>query len=158
MENDINKSTIEVKPPEPLVKEFSPKEESKKTPMKKIVLILIVIIAGIGTGYLLNQKNGGLLTGGGTPKTIQTDKIVGSTDTKTFRDNATGVIEKGGIDGEEGTHKLIRTGGESQTVYLTSSVVDLDQFIGKQVKVWGETFAGQKAAWLMDVGKVEKLQ
>lgn len=158
MENDNVTNPDLENPPEQLVKEFSPKEESKKTPMKKIVLLVFVIIAGIGTGYILNQKNGGSLTSNGTPKTIQTDKIVGSTDSKTFRDNATGVIEKGGIDGEEGTHKLIRTGGDSQTVYLTSSVVDLDQFIGKKVKVWGETFQGQVAAWLMDVGKVEKLQ
>jgi hypothetical protein len=24
-----------------------------------------------------------------------------------------------------------------------------------QVKVWGETFKGQKAGWLMDVGRVQ---
>jgi hypothetical protein len=24
-----------------------------------------------------------------------------------------------------------------------------------EVKVWGETYKGQKAGWLMDVGKVE---
>jgi len=47
------------------------------------------------------------------------------------------VIQKGGSD-SEGTHQLIRDGGPSQTVYLVSSVVDMDQFVGKKVKVWGQ--------------------
>ena len=41
-----------------------------------------------------------------------------------------------------------------KTLYLTSSTVDLSVYIGK-VKVWGQTFTGQKAGWLMDVGLVE---
>ncbi len=68
-----------------------------------------------------------------------------------------GTLEKGGIDGE-GTHKLIREGGESQTAYLTSSIIDLDPLVGKKVQVWGETFKGQKAGWLMDVGRVKVLE
>ncbi|MCX6791832.1 MAG: hypothetical protein NT149_02235, partial [Candidatus Gottesmanbacteria bacterium] len=77
-----------------------------------------------------------------------------STDTTTFKDSAIGVIEKDGTDGE-GTHQLIRDGGPSQTVTLMSSVVDLDQYVGKKVKIYGQTLAAQKAAWLMDVGRVE---
>jgi len=53
---------------------------------------------------------------------------------------------------------LQRTGGESQNVYLTSTAVDLSKFLGKKVRVWGETFQGEKAGWLMDVGLVEVLQ
>jgi hypothetical protein len=45
--------------------------------------------------------------------------------------------------------------GEHKYVYLTSSVVDLQSFVGKKVQVWGETLAGQSAGWLMDVGKVK---
>ncbi len=71
-----------------------------------------------------------------------------------FKDVAEGYLEQGGINGE-GSHKLLRTGGDSQTVYLTSSVTDLDKLSGMQVKVWGETYQGQKAGWLMDVGKIE---
>jgi len=66
------------------------------------------------------------------------------------------VIEKNGFDGE-GTHKLLREGGESQTAYLTSSVLDLDLFVGHKVEIWGETFAAQKAGWLLDVGAVKVL-
>lgn len=122
-----------------------------------IIVYVILISLGIGTGYLLAGKTGsqpaGTSTAGGL---IVSDKVVGSQDNKTFKDSATGKLEKGGLDGE-GTHKLIRDGGPSQTVYLMSSVVNLDEFAGQNVKVWGETFAAEKAGWLMDVGKVEKL-
>lgn len=148
-------------PPETLVKDFSSQEAKKSLPLAKIFIGIIVILLGTGTGYVISQKSSLSLSNesgkSDTPKVIQTNKIVGSTDVKTFRDSAVGVIQKNGIDGE-GTHKLIREGGESQTAYLTSSIVDLDLFVGKKVKVWGETFRGQKAAWLMDVGKIEILE
>jgi hypothetical protein len=89
---------------------------------------------------------------------VKVGDIFGSANEKSFNTSATGVIDKGGINGE-GTHKLVRPGGISQTAYLTSSVIDLDSLVGHQVTVWGETFKGQKAGWLMDVGraKVETL-
>lgn len=121
--------------------------------------IAAVILAGILSGYFLSGKLG-VNTGGETAvqtATSQGTKVVGSSDTKTFRDNAEGTLESGGLDGH-GTHKLIRPGGVSQTVYLTSSVLDLNQFVGKKVRVWGETNATQNAGWFMDIGKVEVLQ
>lgn len=121
-----------------------------------VVCYGILILLGVGTGYILS-RNTPLGASTQKPTMVKTDTVAGITDTKTFKDSAIGVIEKDGIDGE-GTHKLIRDGGPSQTVYLISSVVDLDEFAGKKVKVWGETFAAKKAAWLMDVGKVEILQ
>jgi hypothetical protein len=30
--------------------------------------------------------------------------------------------------------------------------------VGKKVRVYGQTFAGQKAGWLMDVGYIEVLE
>lgn len=78
----------------------------------------------------------------------------GVDDTKAFTDTAEGEMTSGGIDGE-GSHHLARQGGKSQNVYLTSSIIDLDQFVGRQVKVWGQTFEAQKAGWLMDVGRLE---
>lgn len=128
------------------------------------VVILLIVLGGIGTGWLLsntsNKKTsivgnnvssvekapGAKVSGNGTE--------VGLDDTKTFRDSAEGTLVEGGIEGE-GTHHLERTGGASQNVYLTSSVVDLDQFVGKKVQVQGETMAGKKAGWLMDVGKIK---
>lgn len=73
---------------------------------------------------------------------------------KTFADSATGTIKSGGVNGE-GTHTLERSGGVTQNAALTSSVVDLDLFVGKQVEVKGETNKSNKAAWLMDVGSIK---
>ncbi len=84
----------------------------------------------------------------------QKGQVYGSSDEKSFKDSAEGTLEKGGVDGE-GSHKLIRPGGDSQTVYITSSIINLDQFSGRKVKVWGQTYKAQKAGWLMDVGRVE---
>jgi len=134
-----------MKPIEPV------QEESMKVLSTKMIIgvYTVLILLGVGTGYLLSRSGGS-----STPTMINTGKSVGSTDTKTFKDSAEGVIEKGGSGGE-GTHALIREGGPSQTAYLISSVIDLDQYAGKKVKVWGQTMAAKKVSWLMDVGKVE---
>lgn len=128
-------------------------------PKKNIIIALIIILFGIGSGLLLTKvQNRTLLSDTASDRQGGVDQkiVVGSGDTKVFKDSAEGELQKGGINGE-GTHRLIRAGGDSQTVYLTSSVLDLSQFEEKKVKVWGETFAAQKAGWLMDVGKVEVL-
>ena len=133
----------------------SPKSNGKKNLIMGVV-VLVIIGAGILSGYLLagKRETGGINV---ITEEVAKGKEVGSKDTKAFPDNATGVIEKGGLDGE-GTHKLIREGGPSQTVYLTSSTIDLDQFDGKKVEIWGETFRGQKAGWFMDVGRVKVIE
>ncbi len=74
-----------------------------------------------------------------------------------FVDSATGVVEKN-TEGGDGTHKLLREGGESQTAFLTSSVVDLELFISHKVEIWGQTFSSEKVGWLMDVGQVKVLE
>ena len=73
------------------------------------------------------------------------------------RDQAEGTLEKNDKFEEtaQGQWKLIRPGGESQTAYLTSSFLDLDEYVGKKVKVYGETLGSAKVGWLMDVAKVE---
>lgn len=144
-------------PEKPLVHQL---EETKPLDYKKtFYAVLIIIVSGVLSGFLLSkfsQKAPGATLPGENKETTKAQKVVGSADAKTFRDSAEGILETGGID-SEGTHKLIRPGGESQTVYLTSSVLDLSQFIGRKVRVWGETNAAQKAGWLMDVGKMEVL-
>lgn len=144
-------------------KEMPDLEVTSDKPMDKKLIILGIIIlvaAGIITGYFLSKSsNPAVLSMAGTnsTKVVKTDKVVGSLDESTFSDSAEGTLEKGGIDGE-GTHKLVRDGGPSQTVYMTSSVINMDDYVGKKVKVWGETFAAQKAGWLMDVGRLEVLE
>lgn len=133
-------------------------QEKKTMRMVAAGVYIVLVLLGVGTGYLLS-RNTKLISESAaeTPGMIKTEKVEGIADTKTFKDSAEGTIEKGGINGE-GTHKLLREGGPSQTAYLVSSVIDLDTYVGKKVKVWGETFAAEKAAWLMDVGKIEILE
>jgi hypothetical protein len=125
---------------------------------KVLGLILVVaLVAGIGTGYVLasTQSGGGsgnlIALPNSTPKTAQQDE-------RTFRDFAEGKLTKkpepkSNDSYEEGTHLLVRDG--AVPVALTSSVVDLSEFENKKVKVFGETQKAIKEGWLMDVGKVE---
>ncbi len=130
-----------------------------------VTIFLIVAIVGFYIGASLKTRVSGKLASGTSgdlkniqaevPKTgVKVGDIYGSADEKAFNTSATGVLDKGGLNGE-GTHKLVRPGGISQTVYMTSSVIDLDTLMGHQITVWGETFKGQKAGWLMDVGRVK---
>lgn len=144
-----------------LVKKFSNKE-NKTFNFKKVAFTFLAVSLGIVSGYFLSsrqavKKEEKSLSREVKSEEIKKGTIVGISDEKTFKDSAEGKLEKGGIDGE-GSHHLIRPGGESQTVYLTSSVIDLDKFSGRRVKVWGETFSAKKAGWLMDVGKLKVLE
>jgi len=145
---------------ESLVKEVPEVNNSGKGKMKFIITTILVILSGVGTGYLLSSKVGGgsgLVNKelGGAAITKGTE--IGIEDEKTFKGSAEGDLEKGGIN-DEGSHHLVRPGGDSQNVYLTSSAIDLDQFVGRKVKVWGETFSAKSAGWLMDVGKLKVLE
>lgn len=130
--------------------------------MKLVVFLVIFAVLGVGTGYILsNVFPGGSsgLPGGSEGKIkggISKGETYGDGDPEIFTDEAEGKLREGGIEGE-GQYHLERPGGESQNVYLTSSVVDLSQFEGREIKVWGKTFEGEKAGWLMDVGIVEVL-
>jgi len=128
-----------------------------------IAAALIITSAGVGTGYAMSKafnlkkspvnKTSEQMTQEG----LKVGDVIGSPDENTYKDSAEGVIVKGGVDGE-GSHHLLRAGGVSQNVYLTSSIMDLDKLDGTKVKVWGETFAAQKAGWLMDVGRAQVLE
>lgn len=147
--------TTDDKAEAPVIMPIDPMNTPSMKKMMPIIgaVYIILILLGVATGYALSRSQfAASVTPSGS--VISTGKVTGSTDTKTFSDSAVGVIEKGGLDGE-GTHKLIRDGGPSQTAYLISSVVDLDSYVGKKVKVWGQTIAAKKVSWLMDVGKVE---
>jgi len=130
-------------------------ETQKMLPLPVITIVAIVVLIGgaIG-GYLLANKSAKTNLNSSSPSAIQTDKAAGVVDKSTFKDNVEGILKEGGIDGEGNFH-IERPGGVSQNAYLTSSTVDLSKYVGKKVKVWGQTFQGQKAGWLMDVGLVE---
>lgn len=145
-----------------LVREAIVETKKQNLPMFPLLIgVVLIILFGAATGYFLSSKSIPGVTGKSTNQekgaSVKKGMVFGSDDLKTFRDTTEGVLEKGGIDGE-GSHHLTRPGGESQTVYLTSSIVDLEQFITRKVKVWGETNKARKAGWLMDVGRVEVLE
>jgi len=120
-----------------------------------VILSIVVIVAGIITGWFISdQKSGSSRIGDAsvaTPEMISEDEVGTASDEA---DTTEGKLEAGGIEGE-GTHHLVRPGGEDQMVYLTSTVVDLESFVGKEVQVWGVTIQAQSAPWLMDVEKVK---
>lgn len=133
----------------------------KKLPAKGTILLaigaLLVVLAGVGTGWLLSRKGGeassGVTQTGGSKDLTE----AGVMDEKAFPDSAEGVLKEGGINGE-GTHHLDRGLGPTKDVYLTSTGFDLQGFVDKKVKVWGETVAGKHAGWLMDVGKIKVIE
>ncbi len=128
-----------------------------------VVLAVLAIMAGIATGFGANKlsaaRSGSSEGPGPDPMqkvagdSVKAGDVFGST-ADVFKDSAEGFLAAGEAGGE-GSHILLRAGGPSQTVHLTSSVTDLDKLVGMEVKIWGETFKGQKVGWLMDVGKVE---
>ena len=139
---------------------------------KQLPILIIVSLVALGLGGLAGWliRTGQAPEGtsvtfvGEAPTTIQavagevadikTGDVFGSPDESTFKDNASGYLAEA-PEGSEGSHQLLRLGGVSQTVTLTSSVTDLGKLVGMDVEIWGETFAGQKAGWLMDVGRVK---
>lgn len=131
---------------------------STNSPARLLAVVAITAI-GLGTltGLILSSKGSKAnlsLSGLDTPKTAQQDS-------RTFRDFAEGVVKARPQPTDpseyvEGTHILQREG--EIPVALTSSVVDLSQYEGKKVKVFGETQKALKEGWLMDVGRVEKIE
>ncbi|MFI5241130.1 MAG: hypothetical protein ACHQUA_01720 [Microgenomates group bacterium] len=125
---------------------------------KSFPLILgsvVIVLLGVGTGWLLSGNSLNSQKGAVNQGTKITANEAGIVDESTFKgDTAEGILEEEGIGGE-GTHHLVREGGTSKYVYLTSSVIDLESFVGKKVIVWGETLSAKKAGWLMDVAKVK---
>lgn len=126
---------------------------------KFFVTLVVIMFLGIGSGFILAKIAPNLIQKSALPSpsekgSITAGEVYGSNDTSTFTDTTEGVLKEGGIEGE-GQFHLVRPGGESQNVYLTSSLVDLSLFVDKKVKVWGQTQKAQTAGWLMDVGRVE---
>ena len=147
---------------EALVHDFNSPRSNKLSFSPKIVLIFaVVLLFGVGSGYLLSKNSSVVskttgISNGINSASVSKGTTVGSNDMNTFKDVTEGVLKPGGIE-DEGTFHLERTGGASQNVYLTSSIVDLSKFVNKKIKVWGQTQKAKHAGWLMDVGKVEVL-
>lgn len=158
MENDAKKelSESQVTPQEPhILKSFG-----KGNRLNNFVMVLssiLVVVLGVLSGWFLSGKVTSQKTVSTNEKSegkIDSKNEAGMEDESIFPDTAEGKLVEGGTD-LEGTHHLERSGGVSQNVYLTSTVIDLQGFVGKKVKVWGQTISGQKSGWLMEVGKIK---
>lgn len=127
-----------------------------------LVIILSSLVLGAGSGYAARQVGGA--TGNPTSTTQADNKTVviseneaGVDNSEAFPDSAVGVLMEGGKDGE-GTHYLDRGMGADKYVYLTSTVINMQKFVGKNVEVRGQTLSARKAGWLMDVGRIKVVQ
>ena len=132
-----------------------------------IILISLMVGFGLSRAYPSTQSKMITTSSGVVVETKSTDSIsnadqlqagtlYGSADPN-CKDNATGTIAKGSINGE-GTHILNRPGGADQRASLTSSAVDLDLFVGKNVTITGQTNASKKTGWLLDVCSIKITQ
>ena len=142
-----------------------PKVSFDKRVMSLVLTSFLVVLAGVGTGWLLSGGSFSTKLGSKEAETEASKGIVtgqneaGFTDESVFTEKQSpeGILIEGGIKGE-GTHHLDRGLGEDKYVYLTSTVIDLQSFVGKKVKVWGETISALQAGWLMDVGKIKVIE
>jgi hypothetical protein len=133
-----------------LIHTLETKEVDGMSYVSFLTFIALAVVVGTVLGFGASRFGKKNSTNSTNKSTVQTAGVV---DKKTFKDSVEGILREGGIDGEGNFH-LERPGGISQNVYLTSTTVDLSNYIGKKVKVWGQTFQGEKAGWLMDVGLV----
>lgn len=134
-----------------LIKPFEQNKKNRISLSLFTLFLLIAVFFGGVIGFFASQRS---FFSPPTTKKIETKNKEGIVDKKTFSDQAEGILKEGGVDGE-GSFHLERPGGPSQNVYLTSSTIDLSKHVGKKVRVYGQTFAAEKAGWLMDVGLVE---
>ncbi|MBI4037653.1 hypothetical protein HY382_01240 [Candidatus Curtissbacteria bacterium] len=123
------------------------------------LIIVFVVLLGAATGLVVSSRSKSekvsqvtLEEENLTPEKKEEFQVV-------TRDQAEGTLEKNDKFEEtaQGQWKLIRPGGENQTAYLTSSFIDLDEYVGEKVRVFGETLGSSKVGWLLDVAKVETL-
>jgi len=138
------------------------------TPQKSFpllpTLLIAALVVGSVSGVLLarftttsSQAHSSAQALPNDQGSIKVGTVYGSSDETIFSEKAEGIVVAGGIGGE-GSHHLVRVGGVSQNVYISSSVIDLDTVIGARVQVWGQTMGAKKAGWLMDVGRLKVLE
>ncbi|MBI3342362.1 hypothetical protein HY024_04545 [Candidatus Curtissbacteria bacterium] len=150
---------LKLQNPTTLLRKVPTQKFGKLKGIAPIIIIAAIVLAGITTGVVVSSRNKNTKIAS-QKASISENQLSGEQKqsfNQTFRDSAQGTIQKNDkLDKyAQGTHRLVRPGGEDQTAYLTSSVLDLDQYVGKKVKVFGETFGSSQVGWLMDVGKVE---
>jgi hypothetical protein len=155
-------------PTVPTITETPPKNNKNSKTIFFIIIVLAIVSVFLASRFWPSSKSNSNIINNITQNNVTpadslkstSDLVIGQLygDTgKTFTDTATGIILKGGINGE-GTHTLQREGGKTQNAALTSSTVDLDLFIDKKVEIKGETNSSTKAGWFLDVGIIKIME
>lgn len=155
-------------PTVPTITETPPKINKNSKTIFFIIIVLAIVSGFWASRFWPSSKSNSNIINNITQNNVTpadslkstSDLVIGQLygDTgKTFTDTATGIILKGGINGE-GTHTLQREGGKTQNAALTSSTVDLDLFIDKKVEIKGETNSSTKAGWFLDVGIIKIME
>ena len=147
-------------PPDPSIAPLDSSMSRNLIPKNTAIIILMtVLLLGISTGGVVAYLSSSSSVISNKPQMIDSSssnpQSAGVLDKKTFTDSADGILQEGGFEGE-GSHHLER-GAKDQTAYLTSSTIDMSPFVGKKVKVWGQTHTSEKVGWFMDVGYIEIL-
>lgn len=148
---------------QPVLRSFSNPNQSgaaKKAHVPLIAIALAVVLAGAATGWAIAKVESP--SSSSEQAAVNQGELAGDEagigdESKFEKETPEGVLVEGGLDGE-GTHHLDRGAGPDKMVYLTSSVINLDNWVGKKVRVWGNTMTAQKAPWLMDVGKIKVIE
>ena len=168
-EKEVRPQPVESK--EEKINLMNPLESNSSNDKSKFIIafaIALAVIAGLGSGFYyarhrLLLAGAGSGTQGGVVEVgedgVKVGQVFGAQDESIFAasEPAEGIVQPGGIGGE-GSHHIERGANESQWVYITSTTIDLDKFVGTKVKVWGETVSGKKAGWLMDVGRLKVIE
>lgn len=138
------------------------KKSKPKIPPLPLLFVAVILLGAVSGVALARNRSSSSTSSSQLAENPQSEDqikpgLTFGSDAETFKDETEGILQEGGVDGE-GSHHLVRPGGDSQTVYVTSSVVDLDLFVGHKIQVWGETFNAKAAGWLMDVGRIKVLE
>jgi len=126
-------------------------QQSKRDLTMIYITLAALFMASLGTSagwFLYNRPASSSVSSEGSSQQVDESLFAEEAD-------AEGVLKKGGSE-NDGTHRLERSEGDD--VYLLSTVLDLDSFAGKSVKIWGNTLSSQEVEWLMDVGRVKILK
>ncbi|MFC1625038.1 hypothetical protein ACFL15_01535 [Patescibacteria group bacterium] len=158
---EVNQNQQKVTPQAPKIVKPILKPVFQKKDIKKNLLliggIILLVFGGVGTGWLLSgSKKGGSKGSIISPDSGADLKEAGFADESMFSVSEEGMLEEEGIGGE-GTHHLVRDDDPSHNIYLTSTVFDLQGYVGKKVRIWGDTMSSKEAGWLVDVGKIRQL-
>lgn len=133
-------AALPVQPTEPILKKIT-NEKNDKAMLVGISTLAIVL--GVLSGFSISN----LVVTSSTSVAQEEIMSAGTNDESLLTDSTEGVLKEGGIN-DEGTHRI-------NDVTLISTVLDLDNFVGKKVTIWGLAIGSPNVDWLIDVAKIK---